>query len=389
MIPEKSIRDLKILIVSTPRTGNTWIKYCLSLIYDLPVVDFSCPEFWRPFDAHSYDQLGRRWIAHQHVPPFESLVRWARDRNVILITTTRHPADTLVSLYHYVRNFGDRGEIERETLELLEISDKQEKREANSTSGNGLQAYVREKFFKTLHFSIAWLQRRFSYGIRYESLWNKPFETIEALTNQISPVSCQHIKGCLKKCQLKQMRKDVQGDAAFFRGGGVGNWKTSLPAAIVSMLCQLPPYSSQIEWLGYTLEYNEGPHEFPRELTSRIPPSTKLLPFFPLDFMSPSDNGELHYPWLNLPSDNDPQRGGMPPAITNLGTYIYEHRPDLQAVFPDPYGVDRMAFSHWFTEVSFVGSQKLDPFFLVPVYESWLTGPHPSFNPIHCPTRTA
>src|SRR5690242_3454809 len=113
VIKESRPQNLKILIVSTPRTGNTWIKRCLS---------------------HPYDQLGHRWIAHQHLPPFDSIVRWARDRNVILITTTRHPADTLVSLYHYARNFGARGEIERETLEFLEMSDKQDKREANSTS---------------------------------------------------------------------------------------------------------------------------------------------------------------------------------------------------------------------------------------------------------------
>jgi hypothetical protein len=104
---------LKILIVGTPRTGNTWIKYCLSLIYDLRVVDFSPPEFWRPFDAHPYDQLGRRWIAHQHLPPLESLVRWARDRGLVLITTIQHPADTLVSLYHYVRNFRERTQSEQ------------------------------------------------------------------------------------------------------------------------------------------------------------------------------------------------------------------------------------------------------------------------------------
>ena len=275
---------MKILIVGTPRTGNTWVKRCLSLIYDLPVVDFSLPEFWRPFDAHPYDQLGHRWIAHQHLPPFDSIVRWARDRNVILITTTRHPADTLVSLYHYARNFGARGEIERETLELLQMSDKQDKREANSTSSNGLQAYVREKFFKTLHFSIAWLQRRFSYGIRYESLWDKPFETIETLTNQISPVSCQHIRDCLEKCQLEQMRKDAQGDAAFFRGGGLGNWKTSLPAEIVEMLRHLSPYASQIEWLGYRLD-DYPIASIPPTLTLRSPPARTALSFLGPTFM--------------------------------------------------------------------------------------------------------
>jgi hypothetical protein len=381
---------LKILIVGTPRTGNTWVKRCLSLIYDLPVVDFSLPEFWRPFDAHPYDQLGHRWIAHQHLPPFDSIVRWARDRNVILITTTRHPADTLVSLYHYARNFGARGEIERETLELLQMSDKQDKREANSTSSNGLQAYVREKFFKTLHFSIAWLQRRFSYGIRYESLWDKPFETIETLTNQISPVSCQHIRDCLEKCQLEQMRKDAQGDAAFFRGGGLGNWKTSLPAEIVEMLRHLSPYASQIEWLGYRLD-DYPIASIPPTLTLRSPPARTALSFLGPTFMAAEETNcpEVYYRWLNSVSDKDPYHGRTRPAITNLGTYIYENRLDLQVAFPDPYGSDRVAFSHWFTEVNFVGVQKLDPFFLVPVYESWLTGPHPSFNPIHCPTQTA
>src|SRR2546430_2426090 len=208
MIPEKSVSDLKILIVSTPRTGNTWIKYCLSLIYDLPVVDFPSPEFWRPFDAHPYDQLGRRWIAHQHLPPFESLVRWARDRGLVLITTIRHPADTLVSLYHYVRNFRERAQIDAETTNLL-TNGERGKADDNMPGSDRLQAYVREKFFKTLHFSIAWLQRRLSYGIRYEDLWDKPFEAIHALTNQITPVPHEHILVCLKKCQLRSEERRV------------------------------------------------------------------------------------------------------------------------------------------------------------------------------------
>jgi Sulfotransferase domain/Methyltransferase domain len=240
---EKRQQDLKTgrLQVFTPRTDNIWVKRCLSLIYDLPVVDFPPPEFWRPFDAHPYDQLGRRWIAHQHLPPFESLVRWARDRGVVLITTIRHPADTLVSLYHYVRNFRERTQIDAETTNLLTNGEKG-KADDDLPASDRLQAYLREKFFKTLHFSIAWLQRRLSYGIRYEDLWYKPFEAVDALTNQIFPVPREHISACLEKCRLEQMRKDAQADAAFFRGGGVGNWKTSLPASVVRMLARLPPY---------------------------------------------------------------------------------------------------------------------------------------------------
>ena len=213
------MENLEILIVSTPRTGNTWIKYCLSLIYDLPVVDFHAPEFWRPFDAHPYDQLGRRWIAHQHLPPFESLVRWARDRGLVLITTIQHPADTLVSLYHYVRNFRERTQSEQ-------------------------------------------------------------------------------------------------------------------------------------------------------------------IAFCPLDFMASDESREAYYPWLNSVSDRDPSRERIPPTITNLGTYLYQKRSDLQTFFPDLYGADRVAFSHSFTEINFIGPPALDAFFTVPVYQSWLDGPRPSINPV-------
>jgi hypothetical protein len=376
--------SLKILIVGTPRTGNTWIKYCLSLIYDLPVVEFPAPEFWRPFDARQYGQLGERWIAHQHVPPFAPLIRWARERGVALITTVRHPADILVSLYHYVRNFGGKKQIDNETLELLRAG-REEGQAEGSPTADSLQAYVREKFFKTLHFSIPWLQRRLSYGIRYEDLWYKPFETVHALTNQISPVSREHISACLERCRLEQMRKDAQADAAFFRGGGVGNWKTSLPASIVRMLAHLPPYPSQIDWLGYSLDgYTEACEKAESELPTRPPPPPSSLPFLPHSFMTPEKiaMAEAYYDWLNSASEKDSHGAEIPPVITNLGTYIYENRRDLHVAFPDIYGADRVAFSHWFTEISFIGSRALDAFFTVPVYESWLNGPRPSINPM-------
>src|SRR5437762_385610 len=84
---------LKILIVSTPKTGNTWLKSLLAVAYDLPVVEFPLPEFWRDFDAKQFDRLGPKWVAHQHLLPYDALVNWIRQRNVVLVTTIRHPGD--------------------------------------------------------------------------------------------------------------------------------------------------------------------------------------------------------------------------------------------------------------------------------------------------------
>src|SRR5436305_15291437 len=118
-------KELKILIVSTPKTGNTWLKSLLAVAYDLPVVEFPLPEFWRDFDAKQFDRLGPKWVAHQHLLPYDALVNWIRQRNVVLVSTIRHPGDILASLRHYVRNFAGKTYIDPETVRLL-ISENQE-----------------------------------------------------------------------------------------------------------------------------------------------------------------------------------------------------------------------------------------------------------------------
>jgi hypothetical protein len=378
---------LKILIVSTPRTGNTWLKFCLSLIYDLPVVEFPTPKLWRSFPVDQYDALGSRWIAHQHFHPFEPVVQWVQDRGVLLITTTRHPADTLLSLYHYVQNFAGKAQIDLETVRLLNPSDSSTKDE--TFCQEALQRYVHEKFFKALHFSIAWLQRDLSFGLRYEDLWNAPIDTLQALTDRLQPVAPRLIARAVDEASLEKMRKYAGNDALFFFRGGIGNWKATLPLNVAHMLNGLPPYPAQFKWLGYTLDL-EGAAPMSSTHTSRYPPPANTLRFLPLDFVGPK--GAISrdmYDWLNSPSERDSTRDQIPPVITNLGTYLYERRPDLQRAFPDIYGKDRVAFSHRFTEINFVGSQVLDPYFTVPVYTSWLTSRPPSFDPVYCPVQPA
>jgi hypothetical protein len=72
-----------------------------------------------------------------------------------------------------------------------------------------------------------------------------------------------------------------------------------------------------------------------------------------------------------------------------LGIYLYEGQPDLQRAFLDIYGKDCVAFSHWFTEINFVDSQVLGPYFIVPVYTLWLSSRPPSFDPVYCPIQPA
>ena len=58
MKPYRSLHDLKIVVASTPKTGNNWIKKLLATTYNLP--EYSLAE---PFTFDEVHSLGDRWIA--------------------------------------------------------------------------------------------------------------------------------------------------------------------------------------------------------------------------------------------------------------------------------------------------------------------------------------
>src|SRR5690349_9072337 len=94
--------DFRILIAATEKTGNTWLKYLLAHIYDL-----STPYISENFSESEADSLGNRWVTHQHFLAERPLLTWAARRQIQLLTMIRHPADILVSLYHYCCNYPD------------------------------------------------------------------------------------------------------------------------------------------------------------------------------------------------------------------------------------------------------------------------------------------
>ena len=222
-MPERvSPNNLKILIVSAPKTGNTWLKYLLSVAYQLPVAEFPTPGFWSEFDPVKLDVLGERWVAHQHFPPLDSFVDAAAQVGVTLVTTVRHPADVLVSLYHHVQNFAEKTYVDPDAMQLLISKAEEGAIDPYSLQlSRGLEVYVRDFFFKALNFSVAWLERGLTFGIRYEDLWHSPAETLKAFTDHICPLPPEHITKAVQEADLEQMRKHAKEHAAFFRAGGI------------------------------------------------------------------------------------------------------------------------------------------------------------------------
>src|SRR6266446_9766806 len=92
---------LKIVILSTPKTGNTWLRWLLHYTYEIPIAEL--PAEWAPGCG---DDLPPSFVTHQHLRPSKSLVRWLVESRAVVLTMIRHPADTFLSYFHYVKWHG-------------------------------------------------------------------------------------------------------------------------------------------------------------------------------------------------------------------------------------------------------------------------------------------
>jgi hypothetical protein len=362
---------LRILIVSTPKTGNTWVKHLLSAAYRLPIEELG-PEF----DEYESNGLGDRWIAHQHYQPDTRLLDWARRRDVIFVTTLRHPADTFVSLYHYARNFARPGW--QGPLVRLSQADTFDCRQAST--------YLIEEFHRDLSISEAWLATNRSHLVRYEDLCNDPESTFKALTDQIFAVDDDVVRRAVDRCCLEALRA-TSSDTKFFRRGGAGHWSQELPHQVVSLFRHMPPYPDLFARLGYDLkaEVPAGagagrPVHSVHEIES-FDNGVAFRPVFADLYLalessrtarwpSPATTGggDTFFAWLNRRAEDDPAPTAEP-LVTNLAVHIHFCRRDLRSAFPDMFGEDRRCFVEWFLKFA-ATEYALDPVFVRPVAES-------------------
>ena len=365
---------MKILIASTEKTGNTWLKLLLAHIYELPAT-YLLPDF----SVAQADSLGDRWIAHQHFLPEPSLLAWAAAKKVRLLTTIRHPASTLVSLYHYCHNYPQSYEHEYEIAHALKTELPTSGKPADDRVTDGeLIRILQRRLMCDLCISISWMVSGWSTIVRYEELHSDPIASLGKLTASIHPVSTARIEEAIKQCQLETLREKYATDRGFFRRGSIAEWRTVLPMSVCRRFVEDEPYKSQCSFLGYDLRSELGDQtkcSIEREKGARQPivmvPILRQLvesiglkkePWFPEHLLT----------WANAPVEADLARGqSKPPLISNLAAFIHRLRPDLQSVFPDIFDANRLGYATWFLRYAHYAYQ-LDQRFFTPVVLSWL-----------------
>ncbi len=367
-------RKLKILIISTPKTGNTWLKYLLSDVYDLPIVNVE-PKIRR----EDLIGFGERWVGHQHLFPSEQLLAMLRELDVRIITTVRHPADVLVSYFHYTKALAAQGQNYEGSPEALLLAD-------DEKPGVNTLRYVREAFSGILLYSAAWLPFN-PILVRYEDLKDNPVRELFRITKTLAVTADVAVERAVALCELSIMRGRIPELAYHFRKGEsqFSHREDLLPTDITAVLANEPLFREINRRLGYSFDKPPKIRRFDYSLvnpfhgnsvfSNGVPAASKLIDIYLK--LSP----ELRRRWPDPANASKPDSffayltGPVDlhvPVITGLADSLYKIRPDLMSAYPDYRGRDRWPFVSWFIYTG-NADYKFDPVFIKPVIEFILT----------------
>ena len=347
--------NLRILILSTPKTGNTWLRHLLAGVYRLP-------QFYIPpgFDYAALDKGGDRWVTHYHIRPNPQLIAWIREHQPVVITTIRHPGDVLISLYHHLHNF---------RAAALDLDFLRGMLSTGFERTNIVTDSTGQPFSTDLACSIEWMACEGTHVVRYEDLRADTAGTLHELTSRISAVPDERIEAAIEMCDLDLMRKLAGEFGGFFREGRIGGWRDLLPPDVIELFRSMAPYVAQMAALGYSMDAADA-------TTARTVPSRPRHPMAPLErvengvpvvpilvqcFFWAGAEQRAHwerqlaatgpssfYDWLNLPSM--PAGRGLYEELplSNLAAFVYQQRPGVRRVYPDLTTSDRYQYALWF-----------------------------------------
>ena len=343
---------LRIMILSAPKTGNTWLRLLLHHVYGVPQVEL--PTIW---DAQVAARLPDAFVAHQHYQPTEHLVGWLVANRVTVFSTIRHPADTFLSLFHYLQWHVDESDPYQQLM-----------RKDGGAPGAHAHKYARSYFPLSYGLTLAW-EKLGSRVVRYEDLLHDPVAELTRATSVIGQVDPVKISAAAFLCQPERAVAVGSVDERHARTREPGRWRTELPADIVETLRTQEPFATasarhRFDWSADAAEappfdYRRiDPFGGRRHFANGQPIGTYLAKVYychlvdaPARFPDPCAIGDGSYwRWLLSPA-SIPHSNPRYPAetYTNLMDVIYRSRPDLQKTYPDVADNDRIGFLAWFT----------------------------------------
>ncbi|MEG5041472.1 MULTISPECIES: tetratricopeptide repeat protein [unclassified Microcoleus] len=241
--PLASLDNLRLAIVSTPRSGNTWLRKLLASMYDLPQIAVHTPS------EIAWQSLPPKVILQIHWRDTDNFVSLLAENGFRPIVIARHPLDVLISILHFAA-------YEPQTARWLDGEAGSEISIINKSplSSEFIDYAVGKRSGALLSISTAWWNRKNTWQIRYENLVDDTAEELSKLNQQLGLKPARPILDVIPLHSLASLRTTAANN--HFWQGKCGNWKHLLTAAVARRIAI--SRQSVLNQLGYVCDADEN-----------------------------------------------------------------------------------------------------------------------------------
>jgi hypothetical protein len=196
---------MRIALISTPRSGNTWIRKLLANIYDL-----------HEFAAHNPNEINwcalpENVIVQIHWRHTESFRETLKSNSFRVVTISRHPLDVLISILHFSQH-------SKNTKNWLNGygGDESSLLGVNPLSSSFLDYSVGKRVQALLEITSDWKKVDSTINVSYEAMVSDQIGTLRSLTSMLGG----HPGGydeAIRKNGITELRKN-SGNFHFWQG---------------------------------------------------------------------------------------------------------------------------------------------------------------------------
>jgi len=237
-------RHRRVAIVSTPRTGNTWLRHLIQRIWALEAraVHRLDDADWQSLPAECVLQ-----IHHRRTPDFER--RLAREGFQVM-ALARHPLDVLISILH-VAVHG----VESEQWLDGAGGDDRCLWGAMPTSTAFAEYVAGPRAAELLAVTGDWYGQPGVVSLRYEDLAADPAAALASLVPVLGAPTGDPFEQAIRETSIASLRK-LTGNHAHFWQGRAGQWRELLPVDTVAKL--VTSIQPAMDMGGYSADGDEG-----------------------------------------------------------------------------------------------------------------------------------
>lgn len=230
-------RNFRLALISTPRSGNTWLRLLLGDLYALEHFAVHSP------DDLVWDALPKRCILQLHWSRTDDFIARLQQYGFRTITIARHPLDVLLSILHFSAH-------EPQTALWLAGRGGNEKKIIGQcpTSRPFLDYALSDRFEYLLSVSADWWNYS-DVSVMYEDLVALPERVLQHITHQLGP-PVSSIADVIAKYTFLNL-KPTSNNEHFWKGSP-GLWKHVMPSE--SSLAIYSRHQEIFRVLGYDVE---------------------------------------------------------------------------------------------------------------------------------------